>query len=78
MNKCQTVTLVWHKHAGVPLSNLDMYLYDAGTNGVIGVSNSLIDNVEQIELASGQDRAVYLRIVHRGSETRDLRFSTAE
>ena len=69
MNKCQTVTLVWHKHPGQPLSNLDMYLYDAGTNGFIGVSTSPKDNVEQIELASGQDRAVYLRIVHRGSET---------
>ena len=69
MNKCQTVTLVWHKHTGVPLSNLDMYLYDATTHGFIGVSTSPKDNVEQIELASGQDRAVYLRIVHRGSET---------
>ena len=69
MNECQTVTLVWHKHPETPLSNLDMYLYDAGTHGFIGVSNSIRDNVEQIELASGQDRAVYLRIVHRGSET---------
>ena len=75
MNKCQTVTLVWHKHSGQPLSNLDMYLYDAKTydaatqQGFIGVSTSPKDNVEQIELASGQDRAVYLRIVHRGSET---------
>ena len=33
MNKCQTVTLVWHKHSGQPLSNLDMYLYDATTHG---------------------------------------------
>ena len=69
MNKCQTVTLVWHKHTGVPLSNLDMYLYDAKTHGFIGVSTSPKDNVEQIELASGHNRAVYLRIVHRGSET---------
>ena len=69
MNEHQTVTLVWHKHPETPLSNLDMYLYDAGTHGFIGVSNSIRDNVEQIELASGQNRAVYLRIVHRGSET---------
>ena len=75
MNKCQTVTLVWHKHSGQPLSNLDMYLYDANTydaetqQGFIGVSTSPKDNVEQIELASGHNRAVYLKIVHRGSET---------
>ena len=75
MNKCQTVTLVWHKHSGQPLSNLDMYLYDATTydaetqQGFIGVSTSPKDNVEQIELASGHNRAVYLKIVHRGSET---------
>ena len=31
MTGCQTVTLVWHKRPGEPLSNLDMYLYDAGT-----------------------------------------------
>ena len=31
MNGRETVTLVWHKHSGQLLSNLDMYLYDAGT-----------------------------------------------
>lgn len=67
MNKCQTVTLVWHKHPGKPLSNLDMYLYDAATQGFIGVSTSPRDNVEQVKLASGYDRAVYLRIIHRAS-----------
>lgn len=74
MNDCQTVTLVWHRHPGKQLSNLDMFLYDAeaydeGTNGFIGFSNSTQDNVEQIKLASGHNRAVYLKIVHRGSET---------
>ena len=69
MNAHQTVTLVWHKHSGQLLSNLDMYLYDATTPRPIGSSISLIDNVEQVKLASGQNRAVYLKIVHRGSET---------
>ena len=69
MNGRETVTLVWHKHSGQLLSNLDMYLYDAGTPRPIGSSISLIDNVEQVKLASGQNRAVYLKIVHRGSET---------
>ena len=68
MNDCQTVTLVWHKHSGQPLSNLDMFLYDAGTNGFIGVSNSIRDNVEQVKIPSGDNRAVYLKIVHRDSE----------
>ena len=69
MNECQTVTLVWHKHSGQPLSNLDMYLYDAGTQDLIDFSASPRDNVEQVKLPSGDNRAVYLRIVHRGSET---------
>ena len=74
MSGCQTATLVWHKHPGKLLSNLDMFLYDVkaydeGTNGFIGFSNSTQDNVEQIKLASGDNRAVYLKIVHRGSET---------
>ena len=77
MNECQTVTLVWHKHSGQPLSNLDVYLYDAATHGVIGVSNSLIDNVEQVKIPSGQNRAVYLRIVHRGSEGETETFGLA-
>ena len=77
MNKCQTVTLVWHKHTGKSLSNLDMYLYDAGAQGFIGVSTSSKDNVEQIKLASGHDRAVYLRIVHRDSNGETETFGLA-
>ena len=74
MTGCQTATLVWHRHPGKLLSNLDMFLYDVkaydeGTNGFIGFSNSTEDNVEQVKLASGHNRAVYLKIVHRGSET---------
>ena len=69
MNDCQTVTLVWHKYSGRLLSNLDMYLYDAGTQDLIDFSTSPRDNVEQVKLPSGDNRAVYLRIVHRGSET---------
>ena len=69
MNECQTVTLVWHKHTGKPLSNLDMRLYDAGTQVLIDFSTSTKDNVEQVKVPSGRDRTVYLRIVHWGSET---------
>ena len=69
MNAHQTVTLVWHKHTGTPLANLDMYLYNATTQARLGFSTSTKDNVEQVKLASGQNQAVYLRIVHRGSET---------
>ena len=68
MNGRETVTLVWHKHSGQLLSNLDMYLYDATTPRPIGSSISLIDNVEQVKLVFGRNRAVYLKIVHRGSE----------
>ena len=77
MNDCQTVTLVWHKHSGQPLSNLDMYLYDAGTQDLIDFSTSPRDNVEQVKLPSGDNRAVYLRIVHRDSEGETETFGLA-
>ena len=77
MSSCQTATLVWHKHPGKRLSNLDMYLYDAGTEGFIGVSNSPRDNVEQVKVPSGQNRAVYLRIVHRDSNGETETFGLA-
>ena len=77
MSGCQTATLVWHKHPGKPLSNLDMYLYDAGTEGFIGVSTSPKDNVEQVKVPSGQNRAVYLRIVHRDSNGETETFGLA-
>ena len=66
MNAGETVTLVWLKHAGQSLANLDMYLYDVGTGGFIGASVSGKDNVEQIELNSGTNRAVYIKVGHWG------------
>ena len=77
MNECQTATLVWHKHSGQPLSNLDMYLYDAGTQDLIDFSTSPRDNVEQVKLPSGDNRAVYFRIVHRDSEGETETFGLA-
>ena len=62
MSECQTATLVWHKRPGLPLSNLDMHLYNAARKVVLDSSNSLIDNVEQVKLPEGQDGTVWIKI----------------
>ena len=54
-----------------------MYLYDAGTQDLIDFSTSPRDNVEQVKLPSGDNRAVYLRIVHRDSEGETETFGLA-
>ncbi len=77
MNAGETVTLVWLKHDGLSLANLDLYLYDAATSGYIGVSASGIDNVEQIELNSGTNRSVYIKVVHQSGGSSSETFGLA-
>ena len=77
MNGGETVTLVWLKHDGLSLANLDLYLYDKGTGGFIGLSNSTIDNVEQIELNSGTNREVYVKVAHWGGGSSSETFGLA-
>ena len=63
MSGCQTATLVWHKHDGVPLANLDMHIYRHVTDEKpIASSNSIRDNVEQVKMPEGQEGTVYIQI----------------
>ena len=64
MKGCQTATLVWHIHAGKPLINLDMYLYNEKRDKMLSESNSVRDNVEQVKMPKGHDGKVYLKIVY--------------
>ena len=77
MNVGETVTLVWLKHDGLSLANLNLYLYDAATGGFIGNSISSIDNVEQIELNSGTNRGVYIKVSHWGGGSSSETFGLA-
>lgn len=62
------VTLVWHRHAGFSpssgytylraLANLKLTLIDETTNGVIGVSDSTIDNVQQVVVSNAYARVL--------------------
>ena len=63
MTGCQTATLVWHKHDGQPVANLDMYLYNAKQER-LSFSTSVMDNVEQVKMPEGQDGTVYIKIVY--------------
>ena len=76
MTGCQTVTLVWHIHPGQPLTNLDMYLYNAKQER-LDFSTSVMDNVEQVKMPQGHDGTVYLRIVHWNSEGETETFGLA-
>ena len=66
------MTIAWLKHSGQSLVDLDLYLYDANTGVELDNSEFTRDNVEQVQLGSGSNRSVYLR-VHRwggsGSQT---------
>ena len=64
MSGCQTATLVWHKHSGKALANLDMYLYNETRQVEFDSSTSLIDNVEQVKMPEGHDGTVYIKIVY--------------
>ncbi len=62
------VTLVWHRHAGFSassgytylraLASLKLTLIDESTNAVIGVSDSTIDNVQQVVVSSTYARVL--------------------
>lgn len=62
------VTLVWHRHAGFSpssgytylraLANLKLTLIDETTSGVIGVSDSTIDNVQQVVVSNAYARVL--------------------
>lgn len=62
------VTLVWHRHAGFSpssgytylrvLANLKLTLIDETTGGVIGVSDSTIDNVQQVGVSNAYARVL--------------------
>lgn len=62
------VTLVWHRRAGFSpsvgyinlraLANLTLTLIDETTSNVIGVSNSTIDNVQQVVVSSAYSRVL--------------------
>ncbi len=58
-------TLVWKKNAG-PLSDLDLFLYDTGSNALVTNSSSTVDNVEHIFIGKFPAGRYDLQVLRRG------------
>jgi len=53
-----TSTLVWFKHQGESLHDIDLYLYDESDGNTVDSSTSGIDNVEQVATDTNYDNIV--------------------
>jgi len=66
-----TATLVWNRHQGqTAINNLNLFLYDASSGGLVASSESLVDNVEHIRITNLPAGRYNLQVLKQGGAGR--------